>query len=103
MRRISDRPVAVGPHSCCGPFLSQLGQTMPRRKRPIVSPAEPAPFVAPGRAAELNTQHDRYLDEIEAGQGLVVAIPSAYPDGYYVPPHRHTRAQLLHPATGVVM
>jgi len=76
---------------------------MPRRKRPFMPPAEPAPFVAPGRAAELNSLHHRYLDEIEAGQGLVVAIPSSYPDGYYVPPHRHTRAQLLYPATGVVM
>ena len=76
---------------------------MPRRKRPLPLPDTPAPFVAPGRAAELNTRHYKYLAEIEAGQGLVVAVPSEYPDGYYVPAHRHTRAQLLYAATGVVM
>jgi AraC-like DNA-binding protein len=33
----------------------------------------------------------------------VLALPTEYPDGYRVPTHRHSRSQLLHALTGVVM
>ena len=43
------------------------------------------------------------LEWIEAAGGAVVASASDYPDGYRVKPHRHSRAQLLHALSGVVM
>src|SRR5690606_13757389 len=43
------------------------------------------------------------LDWIEQAGGDVVAVASDYPDGHRVAPHRHSRAQLLHALSGVVM
>jgi len=65
--------------------------------------AEPPPFVPPGRAAALNHLHGVRLAEIDEARGPVFAYMGQYPDGYTVPPHRHTRGQLLHAAAGVVM
>jgi len=73
------------------------------QKRTSRLPDESAPYLPPGRAGELPNTHKRHLEAIEAGTGLVVVSPGRYPDGYRVPPHRHTRAQLLYAATGVVM
>jgi AraC-like DNA-binding protein len=75
---------------------------MPRRSSSPVF-AETPPFVAPGRAAALNQQHGVRLAEIDEARGPVFAYAGQYPDGYTVPAHRHTRAQLLHAAAGVVM
>jgi AraC-like DNA-binding protein len=65
--------------------------------------AEVPPFVPPGRAAGLNQLHGVRLAGIEEAREPVFAYTGDYPDGYTVPPHRHTRAQLLHAAAGVVM
>lgn len=43
------------------------------------------------------------LDWIETAHGDVVAAASDFPDGHRVAPHRHSRAQLLHALSGVVM
>lgn len=53
--------------------------------------------------AELRRLHDsrwRWLEEV---RGKVVALPTEYPDGYTVPEHRHSRSQLLHAMSGVVL
>ncbi|WP_315924387.1 helix-turn-helix transcriptional regulator [Mesorhizobium sp. SP-1A] len=47
-------------------------------------------------------QHDR-LEWLETRSGPIVALPSEYPDGYEVREHRHSRSQLLHALTGVVL
>ncbi len=47
-------------------------------------------------------QHDR-LEWLESRSGPIVALPSEYPDGYKVRQHRHSRSQLLHALTGVVL
>jgi AraC-like DNA-binding protein len=75
---------------------------MPRRSSLSVFP-EPPPFVPPGRASALNMLHGVRLAEIDAARGPVFAYAGQYPDGYTVPAHRHTRAQLLEAAKGVVM
>lgn len=54
-------------------------------------------------ATELGRQHAERLAWLEAADGAVVALPGDYPDRYRVPEHRHSRAQLLHARTGVVM
>lgn len=43
------------------------------------------------------------LEWIETAAGDVVASASDFPDGHRVAPHRHSRAQLLHALSGVVM
>jgi mannose-6-phosphate isomerase-like protein (cupin superfamily) len=43
------------------------------------------------------------LDWIEAAAGDVVALANDYPDDCRIAPHRHSRAQLLHALSGVVM
>ncbi|MEO3385165.1 helix-turn-helix transcriptional regulator [Mesorhizobium sp. CAU 1741] len=45
----------------------------------------------------------RRLDRIEAARGDVIAVASDYPDGFRVNEHRHSRGQLLHALSGVVM
>lgn len=45
----------------------------------------------------------RRLAMVEAAEGDVVAAATDFPDGHSVAPHRHSRAQLLHPLCGVVM
>lgn len=52
---------------------------------------------------ELRHLHARRLTWLEQVEGRIVALPTEYPDGYRVPFHRHSRAQLLHALTGVVM
>ncbi len=52
---------------------------------------------------ELVRLHEQRLRWLEEAGGEVVALPSEYPDGYRVPTHRHSRSQLLHALTGVVM
>lgn len=54
-------------------------------------------------AHELGQLHAERLAWLEAAEGAVVALPGDYPDKYRVPEHRHSRAQLLHARTGVVM
>lgn len=48
-------------------------------------------------------RHQSRLDWIESAGGDVVATASDFPDGHRVAPHRHSRAQLLHALSGVVM
>ena len=52
---------------------------------------------------ELRHLHARRLTWLEQVEGRIVALPTEYPDGYRVPFHSHSRAQLLHALTGVVM
>lgn len=52
---------------------------------------------------ELGQLHAERLAWLETAEGSVVALPGDYPDGYRVPLHHHSRAQLLHARTGVVM
>ncbi len=40
---------------------------------------------------------------LEGMKGPVIALPTRYPDGYFVPLHRHSRAQLLCASQGVVL
>lgn len=47
--------------------------------------------------------HLARLDLIESSSGLVYALPSDYPANHFIDTHRHSRAQLLYPRTGVVM
>lgn len=47
-------------------------------------------------------QRDR-LAWLESRNGPIVALPSEYPDGYQVKDHHHSRDQLLHALTGVVL
>jgi len=47
--------------------------------------------------------HQSRLDWIETAAGDVIAAAHDYPDAHRVSPHRHSRAQLLHALSGVVM
>lgn len=49
------------------------------------------------------TLHVQRLGQIEAASGPLYAMPSPYPAGYSIPPHHHSRGQLLYPRTGVIM
>lgn len=60
------------------------------------SDQSPAGFADTGR-------HRQRLEWIEAAAGDVLAAAGDYPDGHRVAPHRHSRAQLLHALSGVVM
>jgi AraC-like DNA-binding protein/quercetin dioxygenase-like cupin family protein len=53
--------------------------------------------------SDLASLHARRLLWLEEAGGDVLALPTEYPDGYRVPTHRHSRSQLLHALTGVVM
>lgn len=55
------------------------------------------------QATELVALHHSRLDWLEGVSGPIVALPSDYPDGYRVPEHHHSRSQLLHALTGVVL
>ncbi|MBC2884794.1 helix-turn-helix transcriptional regulator [Ochrobactrum sp. CM-21-5] len=52
---------------------------------------------------ELQRFHERRIAMLEDMTGPVIALPTQYPDGYFVPRHRHTRAQLLCASQGVVL
>ena len=47
--------------------------------------------------------HSTRLAWLEQAVGAVIAISSDYPDGYHVSEHSHSRAQLLHARSGVVL
>lgn len=53
--------------------------------------------------AEFGRLHDSRWRWLEQAKGPVVALPTEYPDGYRVPEHHHSRSQLLHAQTGVVL
>lgn len=53
--------------------------------------------------SDLFTLHHSRLDSLEQTSGPIIALPSEYPDGYLVPEHHHSRSQLLHALTGVVL
>lgn len=54
-------------------------------------------------SADLARLHRQRLEWLEGAAGPIVALPSEYPDGYHVPNHHHSRSQLLHALTGVVL
>lgn len=54
-------------------------------------------------AADLFQRHRERLAWLEQAKGSIVALPSEYPDGCHVPDHDHSRSQLLHALTGVVL
>lgn len=57
----------------------------------------------PAADDEFRRLHNQRLDWLERSEGALVALPTRYRDGHNVPPHRHSRAQLLHAVNGVVM
>lgn len=55
------------------------------------------------RTPDFARQHEQRLAWLEEADGPVLALPTEYPDGFRVPMHSHSRAQLLHALNGVVM
>lgn len=53
--------------------------------------------------ARLQALHLQRLTMIETASNPLYALPSNYPAGHSIEMHRHGRAQLLYPRTGVVM
>jgi AraC-like DNA-binding protein len=53
--------------------------------------------------SELDSLQRERLAWLERRDGPIVALPSEYPDGYQVQDHHHSRSQLLHALTGVVL
>lgn len=51
----------------------------------------------------LDRLHSHRLATIETSVGPIYAMPSDYPEGYFVEKHSHSRAQLLYARTGIVM
>src|SRR6201999_1699270 len=51
---------------------------------------------------DMDTLHEIRIGWVEQFAGQVVALASDYPNGHRVPEHRHSRAQLLYPLSGVV-
>ncbi|MGU3400300.1 AraC family transcriptional regulator [Brucellaceae bacterium D45D] len=47
--------------------------------------------------------HEERIARLEAMDDPLIALPTEYPDGYFVPRHSHSRAQLLCAAQGVVL
>lgn len=60
-------------------------------------------MTAPDKTAELIRLHNERWSWLERAVGSLVALPTEYPDGYTVPEHHHSRSQLLHALTGVVL
>jgi AraC-like DNA-binding protein/mannose-6-phosphate isomerase-like protein (cupin superfamily) len=85
------------------PFFRNWAKMQRTKFKSALPSLDLAPIVAPGAASKLDHFTHTRLEEIERGEGPVLALPSEYPDGYNVLPHRHTRAQLLYARTGVVM
>ncbi len=52
---------------------------------------------------DLQRLHERRIALLETLPGPVVAMPTRYPDGYFVPRHSHSRAQLLCASQGVAL
>ena len=53
--------------------------------------------------SELFKLHEARRRWLEEAHPPVVVLPTEYPDGYQVPLHYHSRSQLLHARTGVVL
>lgn len=53
--------------------------------------------------ADLARLHELRIAWLEEAAGDVLALSGEYPDGHSVTAHRHSRAQLLHAASGVVL
>lgn len=47
--------------------------------------------------------HEDRVDMLESLDGPLIALPTEYPDGYFVPRHSHSRSQLLCASHGVVL
>lgn len=60
-------------------------------------------YLTPGVENNLNNLHTSRLAWLEKEGGPVVVLRSDYPDGHHVPPHNHSRSQLLYALSGVVM
>lgn len=52
---------------------------------------------------DLQRFHEERIAMLENLSGPVIALPTEYPDGYFVPQHSHSRAQLLCASQGVVL
>lgn len=44
---------------------------------------------------DLQRFHEHRIAMLESMTGPAIALPTRYPDGYFVPRHSHSRAQLL--------
>ncbi|MCX2696045.1 MULTISPECIES: AraC family transcriptional regulator [Ochrobactrum] len=55
------------------------------------------------QSEELQRFHEQRIAMLENLHGPVIALPTEYPDGYFVPQHSHSRAQLLCASQGVVL
>jgi AraC-like DNA-binding protein/mannose-6-phosphate isomerase-like protein (cupin superfamily) len=53
--------------------------------------------------ADLGRLQEQRIAWLEEAKGDALALSSSYPDGHSVRPHRHSRSQLLHARTGVVL
>lgn len=60
-------------------------------------------MVSADQGADLFEMHSRRLKWLEQASDQILALPCDYPDGYRVPDHEHSRAQLLHAIHGVVL
>ncbi len=67
-----------------------------------MKPKSPLGLLLPG-SEDLQKFHEHRIAMLENLPGPMVALPTKYPDGYFVPPHSHGRAQLLCAAKGVVL
>ncbi|OIS93821.1 AraC family transcriptional regulator [Brucella cytisi] len=67
-----------------------------------MKPKSPPGLLLPG-SEELQKFHEQRIAMLEGMKGPVIALPTRYPDGYFVPLHRHSRAQLLCASQGVVL
>jgi AraC-like DNA-binding protein/quercetin dioxygenase-like cupin family protein len=57
----------------------------------------------PPASMDVGALHELRIAWLEQSPGQVIAMASDYPNGYCVPTHRHSRSQLLHALSGVVM
>ena len=67
-----------------------------------MKPKSPPGLLLPG-SEELQKFHEQRIAMLEGMSGPVIALPTRYPDGYFVPRHHHSRAQLLCASQGVVL
>src|SRR5450432_3061937 len=57
----------------------------------------------PPASMDVGALHELRIAWLEKSPGQVIATASDCPNGYCVPTHRHSRSQLLHALSGVVM
>jgi len=67
-----------------------------------MKPKSPPGLLLPN-SEDLQKFHEQRIDMLESLDGPVIALPTKYPDGYFVPQHSHSRAQLLCASQGVVL